>query len=228
MIKTKLALNRTRWSHRGVFHSFTNDLPGAKICLNTPKYVLDENWNSTIFDFTINTLLTLFWSQQNGFTTTATAEKPYSIDANLMHISYESGVLEDPFNEPPTSMFDWTRTPDQLPANTKPTILRLQLQDGLPIKVEVESDGRTVDRQSLEIMKLLNQVGAEQGVGRIDIVEDRFIGMKSRGVYETPGATILFHAVADLRTVCIDKVSTLFIFHVLLSLLQSNDYILFS
>lgn len=146
-----------------------------------------------------------------------------------MHISYESGVLEDPMNCPPTSMFAWTKSLDvrlqefeqtlksqpgnaqqlvqELVQNIQPSRLLLHFKAGVPVRLVIENNGVQYT-DSLQILKVLNKIGAEHGVGRIDIVEDRFIGMKSRGVYETPGATIVYQAVRDLETLCLDKVSS--------------------
>lgn len=147
-----------------------------------------------------------------------------------MHISYESGILENPLNKPNDDMFNWTKSLESRIkefesklANTdskevlstvtkflkevKPTDLEIKLASGIP--VELSFDGKVI-KDSVEIIKTLNEIGAQHGVGRIDIVEDRFIGMKSRGVYETPGSTILYAAVQDLQTLCLDKVRNLF------------------
>ena len=106
-------------------------------------------------------------------------EKPYSMDRNLMHISYEGGILEDPWNEPDESMFRLSLSPEKAP--DFPRYIEIDFVDGVPVGV----DGRKTAPH--EIVMLLNHIAGENGVGRVDVVENRFVGMKSRGVYETPG-----------------------------------------
>ncbi len=142
------------------------------------------------------------YAKEKGIPIKATHEKPYSTDANLMHISYESGVLEDPNTAPSEDMFEWTKAPKDAP--DKETDLEIHFKDGLPVKVVDKGSGTAVTGP-LAIFTCLNKAGAENGVGRIDIVENRFVGIKSRGVYETPGATILRAAHMDIEAIAMDR-----------------------
>jgi argininosuccinate synthase len=142
------------------------------------------------------------YAKEKGIPIKATHEKPYSTDANLMHISYESGVLEDPMTPPTEDMFEWTKSPKDAP--DKDTNLEIHFKDGIPVKVVNKDDG-AVFEDPLKLFVYLNDVGALNGVGRIDIVENRFVGIKSRGVYETPGATILRAAHMDIEAVAMDR-----------------------
>lgn len=144
----------------------------------------------------------LAYAAANGLVVSATPSAPYSVDANLMHVSYESGVLEDPDAEPPSGMLTMTYPPSKWP-DTKDR-LKIFFQQGNAVKVNNNSTGQVV-AGAVEILVYLNQVAGKHGIGVIDIVEDRMIGIKSRGVYETPGATVLFQAARDLETLCIDK-----------------------
>lgn len=144
----------------------------------------------------------LNYAKEKGIPVTATHAKPYSMDENIMHISYESGVLEDPMTAPASDMFKWTKSPKDAP--DKETRLEIHFKDGEPVKV-LNKDDKTEKTDPLELYKYLNQLGAENGVGRIDIVENRFVGIKSRGVYETPGATILRAAHMDIESIAMDR-----------------------
>ncbi|MEZ4255980.1 MAG: argininosuccinate synthase [Polyangiales bacterium] len=126
-----------------------------------------------------------------------TAEKPYSMDANLFHISYEGGVLEDPWNEPDPSMFRWTVDPAAAP--DKPLYVTIAYEAGNPVAV----DGERLSPAAL--LAKLNKLGSAHGVGRVDVVENRFVGMKSRGVYETPGGTILHRAHRAIESLTMDR-----------------------
>jgi argininosuccinate synthase len=127
---------------------------------------------------------------------------PYSMDGNLMHISYEGGVLEDPLTPPPEGMFRLTTDPQNAPAT--PLKISLDFKNGIPVTVKDFSTGST-KTDPLEIFLYLNKVGGEHGIGRIDIVENRYVGIKSRGIYETPGATILWDAHRDLEVLVLDR-----------------------
>ena len=133
---------------------------------------------------------------------TASKGKPYSEDENLIHISHEAGILEDPSKRPDPSVFslteDISNTPDE------ETKLEIKFKDGIPISVSNLVDSSSYD-SPLDIINYLNLVGRKNGIGRVDMVENRFIGIKSRGVYETPGATILFEAHRDLEGIAMDK-----------------------
>jgi argininosuccinate synthase len=124
-------------------------------------------------------------------------EAPYSTDANLLHISYEGKVLEDPWKEPVESMFTRSVSPEKAP--DKATIIEVEFAEGDPVAI----DG--VKLSPAKLLTQLNQVAGDNGVGRIDIVENRFIGMKSRGVYETPGGTILLAARRAIESLTLDK-----------------------
>src|SRR5262249_37319311 len=117
---------------------------------------------------------------------TATKEKPYSMDRNLMHISYEGGILEDPWTERPEDIFIMTRAPERAP--DRPAYVEIEFEAGVPTAVN------GVPLSPASLLDRLNRAGGEHGVGRVDLVENRFVGMKSRGVYETPGMTILHAA----------------------------------
>lgn len=126
-----------------------------------------------------------------------TQEKPYSSDRNLMHVSFEGGILEDPESEPPEDMFVMTLSPEEAPDD--PEVVEIEFEAGIPVGL----DGR--QKKPHEILELLNEIGGRHGIGRVDIVENRYIGMKSRGVYETPGGTILFHGHRHLESITLDR-----------------------
>jgi len=132
----------------------------------------------------------------------ATTEKPYSEDENLMHISHESGILEDPAFRPPENLFTTTTSPKKAP--DKETIIEIHFKDGDPIQVVNKNNG-TIKAKPLELFMYLNELGSENGIGRVDMVENRFIGIKSRGIYEAPGATILWLAHRDIEGIAMDK-----------------------
>lgn len=126
-----------------------------------------------------------------------TEAKPYSTDRNLLHISFEGGVLEDPWKEPLPEMFVLSRSPEDAPDT--PTYVEIQMERGNPVAV----DGRTMT--PAELLAHLNDVGGLNGIGRVDIVENRYVGMKSRGVYETPGGTILRSAHQAMESLTMDR-----------------------
>ncbi len=123
--------------------------------------------------------------------------KLYSRDENLWHISHEGGPLEDPAFEPEEDMYLWTASPEEAPST--PEYLEVRFQGGIPVAV----DGEEMDGVSL--LTTLNAIGSRHGVGRADIVEDRLVGMKSRGVYETPGGTLLYTALRELESITLDR-----------------------
>ncbi|GFT44787.1 argininosuccinate synthase [Nephila pilipes] len=131
-----------------------------------------------------------------------TPSAPWSMDANLMHISYESGILEDPWNEPPEDLYRMTKDPIKSPE--EPSVLDIEFKEGVPVKVSNLKD-KVVKSSSLDLYLYLNEIGGQYGIGRIDIVENRFIGIKSRGVYETPGGTIIHAAHTDLEIFTLDR-----------------------
>ncbi|TGL24173.1 argininosuccinate synthase [Leptospira yanagawae] len=137
------------------------------------------------------------YAKKKGIPVPVTAAKPYSMDRNLMHLSFEGGILEDPYNEPKEDMFILTVSPEKAP--DKPTYLELDFENGDCVAI----DGKKMD--PLEVMETLNDLGGKNGVGRVDIVENRLVGIKSRGVYETPGGTILHIAHRDLESITLDR-----------------------
>jgi argininosuccinate synthase len=126
-----------------------------------------------------------------------TAERPYSMDRNLFHVSDEGGILEDPWSEPPDKMYLLTQSPEAAP--DIPVSVEIEFESGNPIAV----DGRRVPPVAL--LERVNRLGAEHGIGRVDLVENRFVGMKSRGCYETPGGTILVAARRALESITLDR-----------------------
>ncbi len=137
------------------------------------------------------------YAKENGIDVTVTEKKPYSCDRNLFHISYEGGILEDPWAEPPEDMFEMTVSPEAAP--DEPVYLEIGFESGIPVSV----DGKELSPSSL--LAALNEVAGANGIGRVDIVENRFVGMKSRGVYETPGGTILHAAHRALESITMDR-----------------------
>ncbi|TLN24498.1 argininosuccinate synthase [bacterium] len=126
-----------------------------------------------------------------------TKAKPYSSDRNLLHISFEGGILEDPWNEPTEEMFLLSVSPEKAP--DKAEYVEVEFKAGNPVKV----NGKKLSPAKL--LETLNEIGGRNGVGRVDIVENRFVGMKSRGVYETPGGTILRHAHKAVESLTMDR-----------------------
>ncbi len=137
------------------------------------------------------------YAARHGIPVSATREKPYSIDRNLLHISYEGGILEDPWQEPPEDMFQLTVSPERAP--DRPTTLEITFEEGIPVAVNGEY------LNPVALLETLNAIGGENGIGRVDMVENRFVGMKSRGVYETPGGTILHVAHRALESITLDR-----------------------
>ena len=141
------------------------------------------------------------YCQQHNINVEASASKPYSMDRNLWHISYEAGILEDPWFDPTTlenrGMYKLTVDPELAP--DAPQYLELEFSEGNCIAI----DG--VAGSPADIIRSLNRIAGAHGIGRVDLVENRFVGMKSRGVYETPGGTILLHAHRQLETLCMDR-----------------------
>ncbi len=137
------------------------------------------------------------YAREQDIKITVTAEKPYSVDANLLHTSYEGGVLEDPWAEPPDDMFQTTVSPEQAP--DRPLVIEVDFEKGNPVAV----DGTSMSPARL--LEHLNRIGGENGIGRVDMVENRFVGMKSRGVYETPGGTILHVAHRAVESITMDR-----------------------
>ncbi len=134
---------------------------------------------------------------RHGIGVPVTTERPYSTDRNLFHISYEGGILEDPWREPPAKMFLLTSSPEAAP--DVPLEVELEFEAGDPVAV----DGQRLP--PVDLLVRLNRLGAEHGIGRVDLVENRFVGMKSRGVYETPGGTLLHVARRALESLTLDR-----------------------
>ena len=137
------------------------------------------------------------YARENGIDVTVTEKKPYSCDRNLLHISYEGGILEDPWAEPPEDMFEMTVSPEAAPDQS--VYVEIGFESGIPFSV----DGKELSPSAL--LGCLNDVAGANGIGRVDIVENRFVGMKSRGVYETPGGTILHVAHRALESITMDR-----------------------
>jgi argininosuccinate synthase len=137
------------------------------------------------------------YARKHDIPVDATLRKPYSLDRNIYHISYEGGILENPWLAPDEEMFEWTNSAADAP--DEPTELELEFERGIPTKV----DGRPLGPVAL--LTRLNELAAEHGVGRVDLVEDRAVGMKSRGVYETPGGTVLHAAHRALESITLDR-----------------------
>ncbi len=137
------------------------------------------------------------YAEKHGIPVPVTAEKPYSSDRNLLHISFEGGILEDPWAEPPGDMFVLTRDPQEAP--DKPQYVEIDFEAGDPVAV----DGERLS--PFTILDHLNRIGGEHGIGRVDLVENRYVGLKSRGVYETPGGTILRAAHQAVESLTLDR-----------------------
>ena len=132
-----------------------------------------------------------------GVPVQATAEKPYSTDRNLWHCSHEGGILEDPSQEAPEHIFVMTSDPTNAP--DKPVVVSIGFEDGNPVTVDSAPLG------PVKLLETLNEIAGEHGVGRADVVEDRLVGMKSRGVYETPGGTLLYAAHREIEQLVLDR-----------------------
>ncbi len=124
-------------------------------------------------------------------------KSPYSMDANLLHISYEGDILEDPWNQAEDDMWRWSVSPEDAP--DKPTYIELTYEKGDPVAL----DGKELSPATM--LETLNTLGGENGVGRLDIVENRYVGMKSRGCYETPGGTIMLQAHRSIESITLDR-----------------------
>jgi argininosuccinate synthase len=131
---------------------------------------------------------------------TASREKIYSHDRNIWHLSHEGGILEDPANEPEEAMFELTVSPENAP--DEPEYVEISFEKGAPVKV----NGEHLD--PVPLIEKLNEIGGRNGCGRVDLVENRLVGMKSRGVYETPGGTLLLAALRELESLCLDRESS--------------------
>lgn len=143
------------------------------------------------------------YAHKHSIPITSTLQKPYSMDENLLHTSYEGGILENPSKEASEEMFQHTTSPKNAP--DEEAYLVIEFSNGIPISVTNCFDGITVEESAVELLAYLNELGSKHGIGRVDIVENRFVGMKSRGVYETPGGTILWKAHHDLEALVLDR-----------------------
>jgi argininosuccinate synthase len=137
------------------------------------------------------------YARKRGIPTPVTAAKPYSSDRNLLHISFEGGILEDPWMEPPESMFVLTRSPEKAP--NRPEYVEVDFAGGIPVAVNGKKMGPA------KLLAHLNTLGGKHGIGRVDLVENRYVGMKSHGVYETPGGTILHAAHRAVESLTLDR-----------------------
>jgi argininosuccinate synthase len=137
------------------------------------------------------------YAQERGIPVPVTKEKPYSMDANLFHISYEGGILEDPWAAPPKGMWRLTVDPEEAP--DQPEVVEVDFEAGNPVAI----NGLRLDPVAL--LTHANQLAGRHGVGRVDLVENRFVGMKSRGCYETPGGTLLYHAHKAVESLTLDR-----------------------
>lgn len=148
------------------------------------------------WDLNSRTALMAF-AEKHGIEVPTTPKKPYSTDRNMLHISFEGGVLEDPWNAPMDDMFVLSVSPEKAP--DKPEIIEITFEKGNPVAVNGEP------MSPANLFRKLNKLGGQNGIGRIDIVENRFVGMKSRGVYETPGGTILRMAHMAMESITMDR-----------------------
>ncbi|HET9454779.1 MAG TPA: argininosuccinate synthase [Gemmatimonadaceae bacterium] len=139
----------------------------------------------------------LAYAAKHGIPVAATKEKIYSRDANIWHLSHEGGVLEDPAASPPDDLYMLTSTPQNAP--DVPELVSIEFQQGTPVAVNGEALG------PVDLLTKLNEIGGRNGVGVIDLVEDRLVGMKSRGVYETPGGSLLYAAHSELEQLVLDR-----------------------
>jgi argininosuccinate synthase len=137
------------------------------------------------------------FAEQHGIQVPTTPSKPYSTDGNLLHISFEGGLLEDPWKEPPDDMFNMTVSPQDAPDQAE--IIEITFKQGDPVAINDKN------MSPAELLKELNRLGGRNGIGRVDIVENRFVGMKSRGVYETPGGTVLRAAHMAIESITMDR-----------------------
>ena len=139
------------------------------------------------------------YAQARGIPVPVTKDRPYSMDRNLWHLSHEGGDLESPWNEPPQDLYLLTVAPEKAP--DQPTYVELEFEQGRPVKL----NGEACDPVTL--IEKLNQIGGQNGIGIIDMVENRLVGMKSRGVYETPGGTILYNAHREMELLTLDRMT---------------------
>ena len=168
-----------------------------------PRIKIIAPWKNTAFLSAFKGRSDLLaYADKHGIPTKQTASKPYSEDDNLLHISHEAGILEDPAHECEENIYSHTVSPEKAP--DVPTRITIRFKDGIPVEV-VNLEDSTRKTDALELFEYLNQLGRENGIGRLDMVENRFVGIKSRGVYETPGGTILHEAHKDIEGIAMDR-----------------------
>lgn len=160
----------------------------------SPRIQILAPWK--IWDFKSRTDL-MQYAEKHGIPVPVTPQKPYSSDRNLLHISFEGGILEDPWMEPPEDMFVLSRSPEKAP--DKPIYVEIDFEQGNPVAVNGQQ------MSPAQLLGELNRLGGENGIGRVDMVENRYVGMKSRGVYETPGGTILHAAHRAVESITMDR-----------------------
>ncbi|MBU1975464.1 MAG: argininosuccinate synthase [Nanoarchaeota archaeon] len=144
----------------------------------------------------------LDYAEKNGINVDQSKKKPYSEDANLLHISHEAGILEDPKHPGGDEILKYCKSLKDAP--DKETFLEIHFKDGIPVKV-VNTADKVTKTEPLELFTYMNELGCENGIGVVDMVENRFVGLKSRGIYETPGATILYAAHQDIEGIAMDR-----------------------
>ncbi|MBW1770460.1 MAG: argininosuccinate synthase [Deltaproteobacteria bacterium] len=160
---------------------------GPELKIVAPWRVWDLSSRQSLMDY----------AKEHGIKVTATQEKPYSMDRNLLHVSYEGGILEDPWESPPEDMFTISVSPIEAPDS--PEVVEISFEHGDPVAV----NGKQLS--PAQLLAKLNSLGGRNGIGRVDLVENRFVGMKSRGVYETPGGTILRVAHMAVESITMDR-----------------------
>jgi len=159
-----------------------------------PSIKVIAPWREWEFD-SRNSLIE--YAKKHNIPITATKEKPYSTDRNILHISYEGGILEDPWVEPPSDMFTMMVSPEE--AQDSPEIIEIEYDEGNPVAL----NGNKLP--PFNLLEELNKIAGRNGIGRVDIVENRFVGMKSRGVYETPAGTVLHIAHRAIESLTLDR-----------------------
>jgi argininosuccinate synthase len=159
-----------------------------------PELTVIAPWRE--WDLNSRTALIEF-ARRHDIPVPVTTERPYSSDRNLFHISFEGGILEDPWAEPPPKMFLLTNSPEEAP--DVPVYVEIEYEAGDPVAVDGDRLGPAA------LLERVNRIGGEHGIGRVDLVENRYVGMKSRGVYETPGGTILHAAHRALESLTLDR-----------------------
>tara|TARA_Y100000590_G_scaffold356403_1_gene410629 strand:- start:2476 stop:3681 length:1206 start_codon:yes stop_codon:yes gene_type:complete len=183
----------------GVSHGSTgkgNDQVRFELAYHTlnPEIKIVAPWRE--WDLNSRTAL-IDYALAHGIPIPVTKSKPYSMDRNIFHISYEGGVLEDPWAGPDDDMFMLSVSPENAPDS--PTIIEIQYDKGNPVAINGEK------LSPAQLLERVNKYGGDNGIGRIDIVENRFVGMKSRGIYETPGGTILHQAHRAIESITLDR-----------------------